>query len=106
MRQFVYDVCCTRCQVLFYLWRVKLPYKYSKLQKFYVTGCSSDLIEANQNLSHKISFMIQRENFRQVRKLSKSVLHMRHVVTGINQWTFGVARYNAFNAIRAVIGDT
>ena len=50
--------------------------------------------------------MIQRENFRQVRKLSKSVLHMRHVVTGINQWTFGVARYNAFNAIRAVIGDT
>ena len=50
--------------------------------------------------------MIQRENFCQVRKLSKSVLHMRHVVTGINQWTFGVARYNAFNAIRAVIGDT
>ena len=47
--------------------------------------------------------MIQRENFCQVRKLSKSVLH---VVTGINQWTFGVARYNAFNAIRAVIGDT
>ena len=50
--------------------------------------------------------MIQRENFRQVQKLSKSVLYIRHVVTVINQWTFAVARYNTFNAMGTVIGDT
>ena len=35
-------------------------------------------------------------HFRWVQTVSKSVFHMRHVATGINQWTLEVVRYSAW----------